>query len=38
MKRRAVVLNGAFDPLTFEEAVDAIVESLHRGIAAGCAR
>jgi N-acetylglucosaminyldiphosphoundecaprenol N-acetyl-beta-D-mannosaminyltransferase len=32
MKRRAVVLNGAFDPLTFDEAVNAIVESLRTGI------
>ena len=32
MKRRAVVLNGAFDPLTFNEAVDAIFEFLHTGV------
>jgi len=32
MKGRAVVLNGAFDALTFEEAVDAIVAALNKGV------
>jgi N-acetylglucosaminyldiphosphoundecaprenol N-acetyl-beta-D-mannosaminyltransferase len=32
MTRRAVVLNGAFDPLTFDEAVDAIVGCLRTGV------
>lgn len=32
MKRRAIVLNGAFDPLTFDEAVDAIFKALHTGV------
>ena len=31
MRRRAVVLNGTFDALTFDEAVDAILDALRSG-------
>jgi N-acetylglucosaminyldiphosphoundecaprenol N-acetyl-beta-D-mannosaminyltransferase len=32
MRRRAVVLNGTFDALTFDEAVDGIFEALQSGV------